>query len=100
MDKSTPDRPIGDLNSDIRVLRQAIDAIDEKIMELINQRLLLAKQIGAFKKQSSIRIKDSNREKEIMNGLLKKNDGPLDKDGLRNIFAAIIAEGRNIQRRL
>jgi chorismate mutase/prephenate dehydratase len=98
MDKSNTDRPGGDLNADISALRQAIDEIDEKIMDLINQRLSLAKQIGDFKKQVGIQITDSTREKEIMNRLLEKNNGPMRDDGLRNIFGAIIAEGRHAQR--
>jgi chorismate mutase len=98
MDKSIPDKQTGNLNTNIGALRQAIDEIDEKIMELINQRLSLAKQVGDFKKQGDIQITDSDREKEIMNRLLEKNNGPMSDNGLRNIFGAIIAEGRNVQR--
>ena len=98
MDKSITDRPGDDPSGDIGVLRQAIDEIDEKILAFINQRLSLAKQIGDFKKQSGLQITDSEREKEIMNRLLEKNKGPLRADGLRNIFGAIIVEGRNVQR--
>ncbi|MGD8881443.1 MAG: chorismate mutase [Desulfobacterales bacterium] len=97
MDKSFPDKR-RDLNTDIGLLRRAIDEIDEKIMELINQRMSLAKQVGDFKKQSGIQITDSDREKEIMNRLLEKNNGPVSDNGLRNIFGAIITEGRNVQR--
>ena len=97
MDKSITDRPGGDPSADIGVLRQAIDEIDEKIMDLINQRLSLAKQIGDFKKQGGIQITDSEREKEIMKRLVEKNNGPMRDDGLRNIFGTIIAEGRNVQ---
>lgn len=98
MDKSTPYKGAGDPKTNIALLRQAIDEIDDKIMALINQRLLLAKQVGDFKKQDGIGITDSHREKEIMNRLLEKNKGPVSDNGLRNIFGAIIAEGRNVQR--
>jgi chorismate mutase/prephenate dehydratase len=97
VNKSNTYRPGGDPKADIGVLRQAIDEIDETILDLINQRLSLAKQIGDFKKQGGIQIADSEREKEIFNRLLEKNNGPLGADGLRNIFKAIIAEGRNVQ---
>jgi chorismate mutase/prephenate dehydratase len=98
MNKSNKHRPGGDPRKDIGVLRQSIDKIDEKILNLINQRLSLAKQIGDFKKQGGIQITDSGREKEIFTRLQKKNNGPMSVDGLRNIFEAIIAEGRNVQR--
>jgi chorismate mutase/prephenate dehydratase len=97
MNKSNTHRPGRDPKADIIVLRQAIDEIDEKILDLVNQRLLLAQQIGDFKKQGGIQIKDSGREEEILNRLRAKNEGPVGADGLRNIFEAIIAEGRNVQ---
>ena len=99
MPKSIPDKQTGDMNTDIEKLRQAINVIDENIMDLINQRLLLAVQIGGLKKQGDIQIADKQRETEIMDRLLEKNKGPLDNDGLRNIFSAIIAQGRNVQQR-
>ena len=97
MDKSNTDRPDGDPKTDISLLRQAIDGIDAKILELINQRLSLAKQVGDIKKQGGLQITDCGREEEILDRLLEKNTGPIDADGLRNIFEAIIAEGRSIQ---
>lgn len=97
MNKSNTYKSGGDPAADIVELRQAIDEIDEKILDFINQRFSLAKQIGNFKKQGGIQIIDSEREKEIISRLLEKNNGPMGAEGLRNIFKAIIAEGRNIQ---
>ena len=97
MNKSIPDKSTGNLNTPIGRLRRAIDEIDQKIMELINQRLSLAKQIGDFKKQGGIEITDPDREREIVDRLLEKNNGPVSDKGLRNIFGAIMTEGRNVQ---
>jgi chorismate mutase/prephenate dehydratase len=97
MPESTPEKPGGNLNADIAALRLGIDALDEKILDLINRRLLLAQQIGDVKKQSGIQIADRRREIDIMDRLLLKNTGPLSDDGLRRIFTAIIAEGRSVQ---
>ena len=98
MDKLNADRPGKDPGADIGLLRQAIDGIDAEILDLVNQRLSLAKQIGDFKKQDGLQITDPGREKKILNRLLEKNNGPLSAGGLRNIFEPIIAEGRNVQR--
>lgn len=98
MDKSIKDKPTRELSTHIGRLRRSIDEIDQEIMRLINQRLLLARQIGNLKKEGGIQIKDSVREKEIINRLLAQNNGLMSQTGLRNIFAAIIAEGRNVQR--
>lgn len=98
MPELTSHKTGGNPNADISALRLAINEIDEKMLELINRRLLLAKQIGNLKKEGDIQIKDSDREKKILDRLLQKNNGPLGKDGLQRIFAAIIAEGRNVQK--
>ena len=97
MTESNTHRPGRNPKTDIGMLRQAIDEIDEKILDLINQRLSLAKQLGDLKKQGGIQIKDRGREEEILNRLLTKNNGPVRTDGLRNIFEAIISEGRKVQ---
>ena len=85
-------------HADISALRLAIDEIDVKILDLINRRLLLAQKIGAAKKQGGIQIIDRGREKEIVERLLRSNNGPLDTNGLQRIFEAIIAAGRSVQK--
>lgn len=98
MNEPNTDLFSGDPKADIGVLRQAIDKIDETILDLINQRLSLAKKIGDLKKHAGLQIDDRRREEEILNRLQGKNNGPVTSEGLRNIFEAIIAEGRNVQR--
>ena len=98
MPESTMHKTGDNPNADISALRLAINEIDEKMLELINRRLLLAKQIGNRKKQGGIQITDRQRENEILDRQLEINNGPLRDDGLRNIFGAFIAEGRNVQR--
>ena len=98
MNKASKNNTNDDFKADIRALRDGIDEIDEKILDLINERLLLAEQIGQIKKRRSCQIVDDPREKEIMNRLLKRNKGALHDDFLRKIFTAIIAAGRDMQR--
>ena len=97
MPDSTLDKHDSQLQGDIPTLRLAIDEIDAKILDLINQRLLLAQQIGAAKKQGGIQVTDRQREKNILDRLRRKNNGPLDGDSLQGIFEAIIAAGRSVQ---
>ena len=85
-------------NPDISALRQAIDEIDVKILDLINQRLLLAQKIGAVKKQGGTQVTDRQRERAIMERLLRTNNGPLVTKDLQRIFEAIIAAGRGVQK--
>jgi len=100
MKKSNPNDSTDDLTMDIRALRRTIDKIDEKLLDLINERLLLAQQIGHIKKKCDIRIIDKDREKEIINRLTDRNKGPIGDDALHHIFTAIMAGGRGVQRAL
>ena len=86
-----------DAEPDICDLRNSIDAIDEKILQLINRRLILAQKIGSVKKQSGSGVVDSKRESEILNRLTSLNKGPLNPNVLRHIFIDIIATARALQ---
>ena len=46
----------------LETLRQEIDSIDKQIFDLFEQRLTVAKQIGAYKKEHGLSVLDSSRE--------------------------------------
>ena len=87
-------------SKDSRILekRKAIDEIDLKILELINQRLLHAREIGRVKDEKDGQVLDNQREIEIRNRLISLNKGPVRNDTIIQIFRDIISESREIQR--
>lgn len=84
-------------NADIHALRQRIDTIDENILNLINERLNLAKKIGALKGRQKGQILDSARESEIVKRLFDLNEGPIPNAALQLIFTEIFGTSREIQ---
>jgi len=82
---------------EIRKLRRRIDEIDDQILELINQRLLAAREIGEIKNRSGTAVVDSQRESQIFQRLSSLNRGPLKETALHRIFRAVIVAGRGIQ---
>ncbi len=82
----------------IDTLRKSIDDIDDNILDLINRRLLLAKDIGQIKKVKNERILDSARETTIIKRLSSINKGPLINSTLSHIFTEIFASAREIQK--
>lgn len=48
-------------------IRKSIDEIDQKIIELLNERIKLCKRIAMIKRSQRIPIKDEKREMEIIN---------------------------------
>ena len=47
-------------------LRDDIDLIDNQIIQLLDQRLELVKEIGIYKKERKIEVLDSKRERIII----------------------------------
>jgi len=71
-------------------LRNGIDAIDCKVVELLNERARIALEIRALKPQAQLGLYDPKREEEIFAHLASCNSGPLYGDNLREIYGAIL----------
>ena len=50
------------MTNQLETLRQEIDSIDTQIFDLFEQRIAVAKQIGAYKKEQDLAVLDSSRE--------------------------------------
>lgn len=50
------------MTNQLETLRQEIDSIDKQIFGLFEQRITVAKQIGAYKKEHELSVLDSSRE--------------------------------------
>jgi chorismate mutase len=50
------------MTDQLETLRQEIDSIDAQIFVLFEQRLAVAKQIGAYKKEHELAVLDFSRE--------------------------------------
>lgn len=47
-------------------LRGRIDEIDKQIIELLEERIKVGKEIGKIKKELNLPIKDEEREREVL----------------------------------
>ena len=50
------------MTNQLETLRQEIDSIDTQIFDLFEQRIAVAKQIGAYKKEHGLAVLDFSRE--------------------------------------
>jgi chorismate mutase/prephenate dehydratase len=78
-------------------IRTKIDKIDKKILELLNQRAGLCKEVGAVKSASKDTVFKPFREKEVLNHLIDNNPGILPDDHLRAIYREILSSSRKLQ---
>ncbi len=81
-------------------LRKEIDALDDKILELLNSRARLALKVGESKVKSKRNIYAPDRERKIYSRLNKLNKGPLPKQAIRNVFGEIISASRSLEQTL
>ena len=82
----------------IVTLRKKIDALDEKIVLLLKERVDHCKSIGAIKIKNSLAIKDRRREDEVyLHAMAKALESGLDPQKVETIFKDIIALGVFVQ---
>ncbi len=81
------------MTKEIEDLRKEIDLVDQKIVELLNKRASIAKQIGEIKKHNNIQVRNLQREKEVISNVLKENEkyGLFPRDALEIIYKEIIS---------
>ncbi len=77
--------------------RAEIDAIDDELLRLLNNRVEIALKVGELKRRDDISLCDHNREHEVLTRLCRQNSGPLDERNVTNIFQRIIDECLHVQ---
>ena len=80
--------------------RKEIDHIDEQMLNLLNRRAELARDIGLSKAKSRAHYFTPEREFAVFDRLLKRNPGPLDSSAIRSIFREIISACRALEKPL
>jgi chorismate mutase-like protein len=77
--------------------RGRIDALNLRLLELLNERAKCAQAIAELKKKKMLPIYDPLREKQVFEAVLSRNEGPLSDEAIRRIFECIIAEHRRLE---
>ena len=83
---------VGDLTD----LRKQIDAVDEQLVVLLNERARLALEVGIAKGQQT-EVYQPAREAAVLQHIATINKGPLSDEGVQTIFRNIIEICRTIQ---
>jgi chorismate mutase len=79
--------------------RKKIDALDEQIVQLINERARAAIAIGDLKHQSSLPVYEPKREQAVFEHVRRVNQGPLPDQEVQHIFERVLDVMRSLQRR-
>jgi len=81
-------------------LRQSIDQLDGKLLELLNQRAKVVQKVGYYKNKNAVDFYIPSREKAIYDRLTAKNSGPLGAEAVRSVFREIISSCRALETQL
>jgi chorismate mutase len=85
----------------LRALRLEIDSIDEKIIELLAQRMAVSEKIGEYKRENNIAIYQPQRWRDILeNGLRKGQELGLSEECIGHLMKAIHQESINHQSKI
>jgi chorismate mutase/prephenate dehydratase len=72
--------------------RARIDALDSRIVALLNERATVVREIGRIKQQAGAPVADPGRVEQVLQRIASRNRGPLPNEHLRRIYQAVIDE--------
>lgn len=78
-------------NERLKNLRDEIDRIDREILKLLNDRAQIAIEIAKIKRAKGLSFYDPVREKDIIDKILKINEGPFSNDVIKTLFREIVS---------
>lgn len=78
--------------------REQIDALDAKLVELLNRRAMHALEIGRLKESIGLDTYQPHREVVVLEQARGANRGPLDAGAITRLFERVIDESRRLER--
>ncbi len=85
--------------SELAALRDAIDAVDQRLLELIAERVRLVLEVGEYKAARDLPVYDPERERLLIARLTELAPTPLEPETVRRIFERVIDESRRLEQR-
>ena len=78
--------------------RERIDAIDVRLLQLLNERTAVVEVIGRIKEQFNMPVYEPKREDAVYRNVMENNHGPLPPEAVKRIFERVIDEMRTLQK--
>ena len=82
----------------IKDKRNAIDMLDDEIVDLLIKRSMTAREISLLKLSAGLPIADISRESEVIDRAKKNARGVISDAVIEEIYKVILAESRRVQR--
>ena len=79
-------------------IRDRIDELDKRIVEMLNERAVMGRNAGRAKALAGRRaIRDPEREREVLLRVAMANGGPLTQADLLSIYRRVVAATRMLE---
>ena len=82
----------------LQKIRKTIDAVDKKILELLNERARASREIGRLKEGHGIYA--PHREKEVLTRLKALNKGPLTPEAIDAIYREVMSFSISLEKKV
>lgn len=82
---------------DLKKIREDIDKVDNKLLELFEYRIELSHKVADYKKENNLPVYDPAREEEKLAHLRNTAKNQMNADGISNLFSQIMAISRQVQ---
>ena len=85
---------------DLNEARKAIDAIDQDIVRLFEQRLAVSEQIAIYKKAHHLAIEQPGREAAVIQKAIDRLDNKAYREDIKALFETMMAIGKKRQKEI
>ncbi|MCI9489723.1 MAG: prephenate dehydratase [Dorea sp.] len=81
----------------LQELRQQLDEVDSRIVELYEKRMSICEQVGEYKIQAGAKVLDRMREKEKLQDVAGMASSPFNKKGIQELYEQLMSMSRKLQ---
>lgn len=88
----------GYMSNQLEKMREELDQLNLQILDLINRRAALSKEIGQLKLAQGTNKFDPERERDMLNLITENNQGPFDDSTVQYLFKQIFKASLDLQK--
>lgn len=81
----------------LQELRQQLDAVDNQIVKLYEERMSICEQVGEYKVETGKKVFDRQREKEKLTDVAGKVTSEFNKKGIQELYQQLMSMSRKLQ---
>ena len=85
---------------DLSKLRKKIDAIDARLVGLLNDRASVSLEVGHAKKATNAGIYAPDRERQVLNRVKDLNNGPMPDEAFEAVYREIMSSSIALEKPL